>query len=302
MADITVIGGINIDIEGSPFNKLRREDSNPGRISLSYGGVGRNITENIARIGGDVAMVSVIGEDQMGRGAKEELQELGVDVSGVEILAGRNSAMYLSILNEDKDMELAISYMDIVNVITPRFLDKHRELLLGSKAVALDTNLSEETLEYAADILEKTPLFLDPVSVTKAVKARKIIGKFECIKPNVMEAEALSGLKITSEEELRAAGGWFIQQGVKKVFITLNKEGVYYRSPDREGFIRPKDISPVSATGAGDSFSAAILIGMVRGLDIEEIAKIGMAAAQVTMESPGAVNKAISKAEIERRF
>lgn len=302
MADITVIGGINIDIEGSPFNKLRREDSNPGRISLSYGGVGRNITENIARIGGDVAMVSVIGEDQMGRGAKEELQELGVDVSGVEILAGRNSAMYLSILNEDKDMELAISDMDIVNVITPRFLDKHRELLLRSKAVALDTNLSEETLEYAADILEKTPLFLDPVSVTKAVKARKIIGKFECIKPNVMEAEALSGLKITSEEELRAAGGWFIQQGVKKVFITLNKEGVYYRSPDREGFIRPKDISPVSATGAGDSFSAAILIGMVRGLDIEEIAKIGMAAAQVTMESPGAVNKAISKAEIERRF
>lgn len=302
MADITVIGGINIDIEGSPFNKLRREDSNPGRISLSYGGVGRNITENIARIGGDVAMVSVIGEDQMGRGAKEELQELGVDVSGVEILAGRNSAMYLSILNEDKDMELAISDMDIVNVITPRFLDKHRELLLGSKAVALDTNLSEETLEYAADILEKTPLFLDPVSVTKAVKARKIIEKFECIKPNVMEAEALSGLKITSEEELIAAGGWFIQQGVKKVFITLNKEGVYYRSPDREGFIRPKDISPVSATGAGDSFSAAILIGMVRGLDIEEIAKIGMAAAQVTMESPGAVNKAISKAEIERRF
>lgn len=302
MADITVIGGINIDIEGSPFNKLRREDSNPGRISLSYGGVGRNITENIARIGGDVAMVSVIGEDQMGRGAKEELQELGVDVSGVEILAGRNSAMYLSILNEDKDMELAISDMDIVNVITPRFLDKHRELLLGSKAVALDTNLSEETLEYAADILEKTPLFLDPVSVTKAIKARKIIGKFECIKPNVMEAEALSGLKITSEEELIAAGGWFIQQGVKKVFITLNKEGVYYRSPDREGFIRPKDISPVSATGAGDSFSAAILIGMVRGLDIEEIAKIGMAAAQVTMESPGAVNKAISKAEIERRF
>ena len=308
MADITVIGGINIDIEGSPFNKLRREDSNPGRISLSYGGVGRNITENIARIGGDVAMVSVIGEDQMGRGAKEELQELGVDVSGVEILAGRNSAMYLSILNEDKDMELAISdpnyksWLSELFVITPRFLDKHRELLLGSKAVALDTNLSEETLEYAADILEKTPLFLDPVSVTKAVKARKIIGKFECIKPNVMEAEALSGLKITSEEELRAAGGWFIQQGVKKVFITLNKEGVYYRSPDREGFIRPKDISPVSATGAGDSFSAAILIGMVRGLDIEEIAKIGMAAAQGTMESPGAVNKAISKAEIERRF
>ncbi len=50
MADITVIGGINIDIEGRPYDVLRREDSNPGRISLSYGGVGRNITENVARL------------------------------------------------------------------------------------------------------------------------------------------------------------------------------------------------------------------------------------------------------------
>ena len=65
MADITVIGGINIDIEGSPFNKLRREDSNPGRISLSYGGVGRNITENIARIGGDVAVPKLGVESEL---------------------------------------------------------------------------------------------------------------------------------------------------------------------------------------------------------------------------------------------
>ena len=76
MADITVIGGINIDIEGRPFRPLLYEDSNPGRIALAYGGVGRNITENIARTGGNVAMISVIGEDQMGIGAKEELEQL----------------------------------------------------------------------------------------------------------------------------------------------------------------------------------------------------------------------------------
>ena len=35
MADITIIGGINIDIEGRPFESLKREDSNPGKISLS---------------------------------------------------------------------------------------------------------------------------------------------------------------------------------------------------------------------------------------------------------------------------
>ena len=68
MAEITVIGGINIDIEGMPYEELIYKDSNPGRIRMSYGGVGRNITENIARLGGDVAMVSVAGDDYMGAG------------------------------------------------------------------------------------------------------------------------------------------------------------------------------------------------------------------------------------------
>ena len=99
MAKITVVGGINIDIEGSPFEKLKYHDSNPGRINLAFGGVGRNIAENAARLGGDVAMVSVIGDDQMGKAAKMELEDLGVDTSCIRTLQGRNSAMYLSILH-----------------------------------------------------------------------------------------------------------------------------------------------------------------------------------------------------------
>ena len=77
MADITIVGGINIDIEGRPYAPLRREDSNPGKISIAYGGVGRNITENVARMGGRAAMISMIGEDHMGRAAREHLRELG---------------------------------------------------------------------------------------------------------------------------------------------------------------------------------------------------------------------------------
>ena len=115
MADITVVGGINIDIEGRPNEALRREDSNPGKISISYGGVGRNIAENAARMGGDIAMISVIGKDHMGLGAKEHLKELGVDVSGIERREDETSAIYLSILNDNNDMELAISDMDAVS-------------------------------------------------------------------------------------------------------------------------------------------------------------------------------------------
>jgi pseudouridine kinase len=148
MADITVIGGINIDIEGRPFEALKYEDSNPGSITLSYGGVGRNITENIARLGVDVS-------------AKAELKSMGVDVSCVEVLKGRNSAMYLSVLNDKNDMEIALCDMDIVKIITPEFLEKKKDVLQNSKVIAVDGNLTEETLDYVTANFPNAKLFFD---------------------------------------------------------------------------------------------------------------------------------------------
>ena len=178
MAEISIIGGINIDIEGCPFRALQPEDSNPGKISLAYGGVGRNIVENAARLGGDVAMISVIGDDQMGRGAKAQLAELGVDVTYIEELAGRSSSMYLSILDEKHDMAMAISDMSIMEALTPEKLADCAAFLRKSKIVALDANLDEAILTYVCELLDGIPLFFDPVSAGKGVRVRKLIGRF----------------------------------------------------------------------------------------------------------------------------
>lgn len=302
MADITVIGGINIDIEGAPFEKLVYGDSNPGRVSMAFGGVGRNITENIARMGGSIAMLSVTGDDNMGLGAREHLQKLGVDVSMIGSLSGRTSAIYLSILNHEKDMELAICDMDIISHITPELIRKYSDIIRRSKVLALDGNLSEEALCYATEEFSDMPVFLDPVSAAKAPKAGKIAGRFTCIKPNIMEAEILSGMEIKDESDLKKAAGRLMDMGVEKLFVTLNRDGVYYRDSAGEGFIRPKKADIVSATGAGDSFSAAIIMGMVEGMDTKDIAAYGMAASAITMESSSAVNQNISREEIERRL
>jgi len=302
MADITIIGGINIDIEGRPYNKLKYEDSNPGKISISYGGVGRNIAENAARMGEKVAMLSFIGNDQMGIGAKNHLAQIGVDVSGINTIESRTSAIYLSILDDDNDMALAISDMDVVKYILPEFLEKNIDLLSKAKVIAMDGNLEKETIKYVAEKFKNIPLFFDPVSTLKAVRAKDVIGKFTCIKPNIMEAEILSGIEIKDETDLKRAGSWFIEQGIEKLFITLNKDGVYYKDRNTEGFVSPGSVKIKSATGAGDSFSAAILTGMINDMCIEDIAKYGMAAAQITMESSRAVNQNICKEEIERRI
>ena len=315
MAEIIIVGGINIDIEGSPFAKLLDRDSNPGTVSIAYGGVGRNIAENLARLGKSVGMVSVVGNDELGKGAKEHLAGLGADTSMIKTIEGASSCIYLSILDENMDMKVAVNDMEIIKEITPEYIRENLSEISKAKAIALDANLQEAALEEitemlvgsrksgASDNLGGPKLFLDPVSASKAPRTISSIGRFHSIKPNLIEAEAISGMEIHNQADLVAAADWFLECGVENVYITLGKEGVYYKNREKDGYILPKkELKLVSATGAGDAFSAMILIGMAEGRDIEEIARLGMAASELAMESKKAVNEKIDIDEIKRRI
>ena len=302
MSDITVIGGIAVDIEGNPYDTLRRGESNPGRITISYGGVGRNIAENLARMGAEVSFVSAVGSDFVGRMAARELADLGVNTHNIHMLEDENTAMYLSILNNTNDMELALCNMDVLERISVHMIDQALPLLKNSKMVGIDANLTDDVQAYIMDKLSGVPLFLDPVSAPKAQRSKNHMGKFHTIKPNIGEAEVLSGMNISNEKDLSAAGTYFINQGVTRVFITLNARGVYYKDAKEEGIIAPERAEVASATGAGDAFSAAIMDSFVRGRDIVETAFYGMAASSIAMETKKAVNPKMSAKRLEEKL
>ena len=301
MAEIIIVGGINIDIEGSPYAALRPADSNPGKVGISYGGVGRNIVENIARLGGNVGMVSLTGDDAMGIDAKKHLANLGVDVQYIEQVPGESTGMYLSILNDKNDMELAICNMDIFKKMTPGFLEERLPYLSQAQIVGVDCNLDAEALDYITRTLD-VPLFLEPVSASKAERVKDMIGRFHTIKPNLIEAEMLSGIKIDSDEALREAGQWFVDQGVKRVFISLSERGAYYKDEFGEGIVSPNLVDLVSATGAGDAFSAAILYGHVNGMSARGITEMGMACSSIAVQTKTAVNPEMSLKKVKERM
>lgn len=301
MAQIAVVGGINIDIEGSPYGTLIMADSNPGKVNQAFGGVGRNIVENIARMGGDVAMISLTGNDFLGISARKQLAQLGADVDNIFPVDGESTGMYLSILNHKNDMELAICNMDILEKITPGFLRDKMEVLNQSQVVGIDCNLMPETLDYITSECQ-APLFLDPVSASKANRVKSFIGRFHTIKPNRIEAELLSGIEITDGVTLAKAGQWFLDQGVKRVFISLSEKGAYYKTESEEGIAAARPVKLLSATGAGDAFSAAILMGHVMGLSAKETAQMGIACSSIAMEVRTAVNPKMSMEAVRARM
>ena len=195
---IVVVGGVNMDIGAVSAAPLVARDSNPGRVTTSLGGVGRNIAHNMSLLGLDVRMVTAFGDDMNAQKIAASCAELGIDISQSPIVPGGRTSTYLFINDEHGDMALAVSDMDIYRHLTPHVLAARQKLLCGSQVVVIDTNIPAESIAWLADNCS-VPIFADPVSTAKAVKLKPVLGKLHTLKPNLIEAELLSGVPITDK-------------------------------------------------------------------------------------------------------
>ena len=111
---IVGVGAANADLNGASLAPIHLRDSNPGHISLSAGGVTRNVCENLARLGADVKLLSCVGDDTFGAFIRRSCEDAGIDASHLYEARGASSSMYLSILDADGDMLVGMSDMRIV--------------------------------------------------------------------------------------------------------------------------------------------------------------------------------------------
>ncbi|WBW95141.1 carbohydrate kinase [Oceanirhabdus sp. W0125-5] len=298
---VLIIGGSNIDIQGAPINKLKKHDSNPGVVTTSLGGVGRNICENIARLGVKTGLISAVGDDVYGNKIIEQARLLNVNTEGIIKYNNKSTSTYLSVMDETGDMNVAIAHMDVIDEIGIEEIQAFENYVVNSKYCVIDTNLRKDVIEYLL-LNYDCNFILDCVSTTKAIKVKEHIGKFHTIKPNKLEAEILSGIKIEDEKSLIKAGNFFIEKGVKNVFISLGSEGVYYTNGVDCGHLSTSDVNVINATGAGDAFIAGITYAYMKDYNIEESVKYGITASILALESEKTINEKICEEILKLRF
>lgn len=299
---VLVIGGANIDIQGFPNDIMKLSDSNPGIIKTSLGGVSRNIAENISRLSLDVKLITAIGKDDFGKRILNEGMHIGMDFSHSLILDDKPTSTYLSILNELGEMVVAVSDMGILENINAKFLRKKHSIIKNSLLTVVDCNVSFEVLDFLTSNYSNIPFFLDTVSSKKAIKVKDIIGKFHTIKPNKLECEVLTGIKIKNKDDVIKVSEYFFEKGVKQVFISLGEDGLFYSNGTCSGFVNKINVKPINTTGAGDAFVAALAYGYINDFPIEYLAKFATAASLMTICHEDTVNPNISVKQIENKM
>ena len=298
---IVCVGGANVDIQSFSLEPVRIHDSNPGHIQFSAGGVGRNIAENLARLGQTVKMVSVTGDDFLGNYVRRVSQEAGVDISNMEILIGHRSSVYVSIMDSDGDMAVAGSDMRIIKQMDKGFIDRHSEVITQADCIITEPNLSSETLDYLTALCRNKPMIADPISTTYAKVLKPFLGRLTAVKANAYEAAILADVPIETEADLEKAADKILASGLFETAITLGAKGVFYKN--QEGAVireTPKPIKMVNATGAGDAFTAGMVFGLVNGLPPKEMIRFSMAASIVALSHQNTINPEMSESSVRK--
>jgi pseudouridine kinase len=324
---VLVVGGINQDIEARTYNSLLPHDSNPGTLHFSPGGCGRNIAENLSRLGMGTEFAGAVGDDVFGAGLRESSKSLGIGISGLQVIMGKTTSAYVSRLDPRGDMAAAVSAMALFDCFTPEAASAAVEQAAVSgygrsfggnpaapfSAVLLDGNLLPETLLFIRRRFPDLPCWLDPVSGTKMRRLADYGGGIglaglEGIKLNFFEAQELLGIAVDPENPV-CLERLFPKikerlNGTSIVYITLGGGGVV--RIDRLGAVWYKvpEIEPVSATGAGDAFLAAAVRQRILGgpdRDPDKLADLaaGTAGAYLTLQSPQTVSSALTGESLE---
>ncbi|WP_205472906.1 carbohydrate kinase family protein [Nocardioides sp. SYSU D00038] len=280
-ARVVVVGGANLDVLARTTDPLVAATSNPGTTVLTAGGVGRNIAENLARLGTPVALVAAVGTDVAGDQVVAASAATGVDVAGVRRVAAATGT-YTAVLDHTGDLVAGVADMAATRAVTPEVVTAERDRLAAAELVVLDGNLAPATLARGLEVAAAvgTRAVVDPVSVPKA-RALVLDHPVHLVTPNADELAVLGGL-----EALHAGGATWVWVRRGGAGSELSGPGGTTRTtpppPEVVGEV-------VDVTGGGDAMLAAWCHAVLAGASEAEAAAYGQVAAALTVASPHSV-------------
>lgn len=308
-ADVVVVGAAILDIPAGPVDaSVFGSGSHPVEaIRMHTGGDALNESIILARMGKRVHLISRVGEDMAGRFIVEQCRREGIDVSGIKQIPGLDTGINLVLISPDGERSFVTAASGSLRKQKPSDvviseLPKAKILMLASIFVYPEFTVAEMERIFRE---AKAAGYLVCADMTKCKHNETLeeiapaLCYVDVIFPNLEEAQKVSGLE--EPDEIAEA---FLKAGVGTIALKLgsrgclirtdrentSKGGAYWRheTEDRWEIPAVPGITPVDTTGAGDTFAAAFLTGLLEEKTLAECGRMANAAASVTISEFGA--------------
>jgi len=295
---VCVIGGINLDIKGLSKNIIDKPDSYQGKVLFTPGGVARNVAENLSKLNVNVSLLGCIGNDSNGKFILDALNKNLINTSHILISDEVSTASYLSLCDKTGKLVAAVNDMDdSTGKISVEYLQEKIDVIKNSKFIFLDTNLKEEVIEFIIQTANENniPVFIDTVSIEKSERVKNLNGTVNFLLPNLNEFNNIFG-----DFDIDRIS-WKLDLPLFKKFETIilkrGESGIVLIQPSKNSIklFPPMKMDVTEANGAGDSFNAGFIFGLLNNYELYDSIELGICAAYFALKSVHSVSEKLNQ-------
>lgn len=288
MNKILVVGSINMDLVTRVSKSPKIGETVLGEdFKQIPGGKGANQAVAMARLGSDVSMIGMVGEDSFGNTLLAAIKKDGVDISGIGRCKNRSTGIASIVV--DNDANNSIIVVSGANFeIKKEDIDANIKLYENSEIVVHQLETPLDIVEYSLKISKKLgkTTILNPAPAK--VMSDEIIKNVDYLIPNETELELLTGMPVKTKEDILLACRKMMAKGVKKLIVTLGARGAIYVDDQGSREFGVYKVEAVDTTAAGDSFIGGLASAFSKGESVERAMDLAAKVGAITVTREGA--------------
>jgi ribokinase len=296
---VVVIGSYNTDLTIKTGRIPRPGETIIGGIfSEGGGGKGANQAVAAARAGADVSFIARVGNDALGREGIQRLIDEKIETRYIFLDNDVPTGVAFIVVDERGENSIVVASGANAR-LSIHDIDKAQDEISSAGVLLVQLESPIEAIRAAIKKCREkdTVVILNPAPAQSL--EQNLLQEIDIITPNKVEAEMITGIKVTDEESLRSIVKKFFEYGIKNVLITLGSKGIFAGLPDIMKFIPAYKVCPVDSTGAGDVFSGSLAAFLSEGMSILKAVKMANASASISVTLMGALSSAPYRMEIE---
>ena len=292
-AHVLVVGTVFVDCKGFSAVRYDPQGRNVGTVKFVHGGVGRNVAENIGRLGLPTSLVSSVDKGSIGNDVVDRLVACGVGCSFLARTEAAGMGMWLAVMDETGELAGSISQMPDLQGMENSLSLMGEAMMEQASHVALELDLNERITRQVLKLAKKKdkPVFGLPGNLEVVTKAPDILNGLALFVCNHIELGRLCGEELgdaTAEDILARLPEMSRRWGLQALVVTLGSRGSVYfdAASGDQGFQPAMPVKVVDTCGAGDAFFSGTLAGLARGETLSAAVVTGTGVAACTIQSP----------------
>lgn len=285
---IVVFGSYVTDLTGrTPKFPAEGETVMGKSFKSGPGGKGSNQAIAAKRAGGDVTLITRLGDDDFGKLALDFYRREGIDFSKTIVDKNSDTGAALILVNESSCQNEIVVIIGACGEFKPAEVEELQSTIASAKIVLCQLETNPEATYRVLEMAKKAGVstVLNPAPARKLPD--EVLSALDYITPNETEAEIITGIAVTDYETAAKAADVLLGKGVKNVVITLGSKGYYAKNAQQEFSGRPIEVNVVDTTGAGDAFNGGLTAALSAGMSLGDALKFANVTGGLSVEKLG---------------